>query len=79
MPRITTTTRVGAHPAVSTYLTENLIAVDVVPVPGVAVPLDRTTSCPLPLQLAATAGDPAASIAAATASMAMVIRLMGTC
>jgi hypothetical protein len=54
------------------------MAVDVVPTPGVADPFERTIWCPLPLQLAAMAGWPDASIAAATASMEMVIRFMGT-
>lgn len=66
------------QPAVSAYRIENLTVVDVVPVPGVAVPFERTTSCALPLQLAAMVGEPAASIAAAKASTEVVIRLMGT-
>jgi hypothetical protein len=54
------------------------MAVDVMPVPGVADPFERTIWCPLPWQPAAMAGWPDASIAAATASIEMVIRFMGT-
>ena len=51
--------------------------VDVVPAPGTAVPFESAMSCPLPLQLAAAAGEPAASVAAASARIEMPIRLMG--
>src|ERR1044072_601277 len=54
------------------------MGVDAVPVPGVPDPLERTTWCPLPLQLAAMAGWPDASNAAATASMEVGVRFMGT-
>ena len=54
------------------------MGVDVVPVPGAADPFERMIWWPLPLQLAATAGWPDANNAAATASIEMVIRFMGT-
>jgi len=38
-PATLTVTLVGAHPALSRYLTEKVNPVDVVPVPGVTAPL----------------------------------------
>jgi hypothetical protein len=53
------------------------MAVEGVPAPGVAAPPDSTMSCPFPLQLAAAAGEPTASVAAATARIERAIRCMG--
>jgi hypothetical protein len=75
-PWTMTTTRVGVQPALSEYRTEKVTTVDVVPASGAAAPLQRTRSCPFPLQLAAAAGVPETSIAAAIARIEVVRRLM---
>lgn len=55
-PAMVTVMLVGAQPALSLYVTLKTIAVEVEPLPGVAVPRDRAISCDAPLQLAARTG-----------------------
>jgi hypothetical protein len=79
---MTSTIREGAQPARSRYRTVNVMVVDGVPEPGVALPADSVGAlCEAPLQLAATAfsevmgSRTAANATAAARTAARAVRI----
>ena len=77
-PVITTATLDGAHPAASAYRTVNVIVVDGVPLPGVALPEDSTgAACDAPLQLAAATGPDVAGITRRATAQASAMTAAG--
>jgi hypothetical protein len=63
---------VGAHPALSEYRTLNVMVVEGLPLPGVALPALRTgAACEAPLQLAAAAEGTVAGVSRTAVAHAM--------